>query len=318
MSEPIQPHELGQRQSAKRASTWKLGGLSAIQVARRVWRETDVNRDDVFGRSAELAFYFFLAAFPLMIFFLTIFGLLAGHSPTLAHHLTDSLARILPGSANGLIQRELQQTQIHAAGWLLAAGIVGALWSGSAGLAALITTLNIAYDVKPRPVWKQRALAIGLTIVLGVLIVAAILIGLLGGVLVRDLGGATGLGEVLREVWRVGEYAIALFFVVLAYAVLYRWGPNRKERKWEWITPGALIGVLLWIAASVGLRIYLHYFKSFSAAYGSLGAVIVLLLWFYITGFSMLTGAEVNAVIEDAAAKRGQPGVEAKGQKRAA
>jgi len=299
-------------------SVWQLGGLSVVGLSKRVWREMDVSRDDVFGRSAELAFYFFLAAFPLMIFFLTILGFIAGHHATLTDGLVNSLSRVLPGSAHNLIERTIRQTEIHSSGWLMAVGIAGALWSGSAGVAALMSTLNIAFGVKEtRPIWKARAVAIGLTIVLGVLIVAAILISLFGGWVAGQLGTAFGLPGALKELWRVGEYAIALFLIVLAYAVLYRWAPNRKQRHWAWITPGAVVGVLLWIAASVVLRLYLTYFKSFAATYGSLGAVIVLLFWFYILGFSMLTGAEVNAVIEGAIAKRGHPDAHAKGEKAA-
>jgi membrane protein len=301
----------------KKQGVWQLGGLSARQVARRVWHEMDVGRDDTFGRAAELGFYFFLAVFPLMIFFLTIFGFMAGHHPALTSGLVNDLSKVVPGSAHALITRTIDRTQHSASGWLVAVGALGALWSGSAGVAALITTLNLAYDVKPRPVWKARAVAIGLTIVLGVLIVAAILISLLGGWVAGQIGTSVGLPGFLKELWRIGEYAVALFLIVLAYAVLYRWGPNRKDLHWAWFTPGAVLGVVMWIAASIGLRLYLSYFSNFSAMYGSLGAVIVLLFWFYILGFSMLAGAEVNAVIESAATKESHPGGLAKGQKAA-
>lgn len=301
--------------ATKRASPWRLGGLGPIELARRVWQTMDVTRDDTFGRSAELAFYFLLAVFPLLVCFLTVLGLMVGNHPIVGEYVLTAITRVMPGVAGTLVQDTLQQTALHSAGWLMAVGVLGALWSGSAGVAALITTLNVAYGIKDtRPMWRQRALAIVLTIVLGVLFAAAIMISLLGGWLVHAMGGAIGLGVAFRRVWRVGEYAIALLFVVVAYAALYRWAPDRKERRWTWLTPGALIGVSIWIAAAAGLRIYLHFFDNYSKSYGSVGAVIVLMLWFYVTGFSMLTGAEINAVIEDAAAQHGHPEAQRKGQ----
>lgn len=299
----------------KHASPWKLGGLSAFELARRVWRQTDTTRDDTFGRSAELAFYFLLAIFPLLVCFLTMLGLVVGNHPIVGEYVMTAITRVMPGVAGTLVQDTLQQTALHSAGWLLVVGILGALWSGSAGVAGLITTLNVAYGIKDtRPIWKQRGLAIVLTMVLGVLFAAAIFISLLGGWLVHAMGSAFGLGVAFRRIWHVGEYAIALFFVVFAYAVLYRWAPDRKERRWSWLTPGAFIGVSLWIAAAVGLRVYLHFFNNYSKSYGSVGAVIVLMLWFYVSGFSMLVGAEINATIEDAAATRGHPEAQRKGE----
>lgn len=304
--------------SSDHASPWKLGGLSVKQLARRVWAQMGPEEDDTFGRSAELAYYFFLAVFPLMLFFLTIFGIVVGNHPSVQQRLMAYIANMMPGGANQLLNQTIQQTALHAAGWLLVVGIIGALWSGSSGFSSLMTTLNFAYDVKEeRPWWKARAIAIGLTIAVGVLMLAAILITIVGGWVASQVGGAVGLSGPVNALWHIGQYVVALFFVVVAFAVLYRWGPDRKEQHWAWLTPGAFLGVLLWVAASIGLRIYLHFFNSYSKTYGSVGAVIILMLWFYVTAFSMLTGAEINAEIEHAAAEQGRADAQMKGEKRA-
>jgi len=115
--------------------------------------------------------------------------------------------------------------------------------------------------------------------------------------------------------WKLAQWPLALFFIVAAFAMIYYFGPNLKEQHWYWITPGALVGVVLWLAFSLGFRVYLHFFNSYSKSYGSLGAVIILLLWFYVTGLSFLMGGEINSEIEHAAAERGHPEAKAEGEK---
>ena len=126
------------------------------------------------------------------------------------------------------------------------------------------------------------------------------------------------MGLAFALAWKGLALLAALFFIVFSFSLIYYYGPDLEEQHWYWITPGSLIGVALWLAASFGLRIYLHFFNSYSKTYGSLGAVIILLLWFYLTGFAFLVGGEVNAVIENAAAERGHPEAKAEGEKKAA
>ena len=253
----------------------------------------------------------------MMLFFLTVFGFIVGNRPEVGQKVTQYMASMLPGSAGDLINQTIQQTALHAAGWMLIIGILGALWSGSSGINSLMTTLNFVYRVKEtRPWWKARAISIALTIAVAILMLAAILITLIGGFLVAKIGGAIGIGGVATQLWRFGQYVVALFFVILAFALIYRWGPSVKDQKWHWVTPGATVAVFLWVLASAGLRIYLHFSNSYAKSYGSLGAVIILLLWFYITGLATLIGAEVNSEIENAAAQRGRPDAKTKGENR--
>jgi membrane protein len=118
--------------------------------------------------------------------------------------------------------------------------------------------------------------------------------------------------------WKALEWPIALMFVVLSFSLIYYFGPDLKEQHWYWITPGSLFGVLVWLIASFGFRGYLHFFNTYSRTYGSLGAVMILLVWFYVTGLAFLIGGEINAQIEHAAAERGHPEAKAEGQKQAA
>jgi membrane protein len=126
-----------------------------------------------------------------------------------------------------------------------------------------------------------------------------------------------GLGEVAVTAWKVLHAPVALLFVVVGFATLYYWGPDVEQKRWYWITPGSMVGVLLWVIASAGFRIYLHFFNTYSATYGSLGAVIILLLWFYITSLALLVGAEINASIEHAAAEHGRADAKLKGEREA-
>jgi membrane protein len=185
-------------------------------------------------------------------------------------------------------------------------------------MSSLITVLNFVHHVKEqRPWWKVRlVLAPLLSVGVVGLMLAALALVLFGGI-VANWAGAHGLGDSVVLAWKVLQWPIALAFVILAFALLYYSAPDVKERKWYWITPGSLVGVLLWVAASVLFRVYLHYFNSYSATYGSLGAAIILMLWFYITAIALLIGAEINAEIESAAAEHGRADAKLKGEKQA-
>jgi membrane protein len=286
----------------------KPHSVSWTEVFRRTWKETD--KDDVFGRSAQLAYYFFLALFPLLICVVTILGVLAGKDAHVQDAVFNFLA-ILPGSASTLIQKTLTEVdQAHATS-KLSIGLILSLWSASAGMSAIMDTLNAAYEVhEHRSFIKRNAIALGLTLAVAILIIVAVAIVLAGGPTAEAFSGG-----IVKMVIKIAEWPVAIALVLLGFALVYFFAPDVKEQKWHWITPGAVIGVALWLAASFGLKIYLHFFDSYSATYGSLGAVIVLLLWFYVLGASLLFGAEINSVIEDAAAKEGEPDAKLKGEK---
>ncbi|HZD93871.1 MAG TPA: YihY/virulence factor BrkB family protein, partial [Candidatus Sulfotelmatobacter sp.] len=279
---------------------------------KRVYHEFE--EDEVLTRAAALAYYFVSALVPMIFFLTAILGLLAkGHD--LQSGLLNYANRFMPPDAYTLLQKTLKEIATNSTGLKLAIGLGLALWSGAGGVSSIIDALNRCYHVKDsRPFWKQKLIAIALTISLSALTIVALTIVLYGGSIARFVGAHIGLSAPLVMAWQIVQWPVAFFFVVLAFALLYYWGPD-TEQDWQWITPGSLIGVLLWIGASLLFRVYLHYFNSYSKTYGSLGAVILLLLWLYISGIALLTGGEINSEIENAAAKRGHPEAKEPGEK---
>ena len=296
------------------SSKWNLGGLSWKELATRVWNEA--NDDEVFGRAAELSYYFLLALFPLLLFLTSLIGFVLGSGTGTRHELFNSLSRIMPPSAFQLIDATMWEVSNSAGGGKLSFGILAALWAASNGMGAITQSLNVAYDLKEtRPWWKTRLIAIGLTIGLSLLIIVALSIVLAGGGISEKLASGYGFGSAFVITWKLLQWPAALAFMILAFALIYYFAPDFREQSWQWLTPGSAIGVLLWLIVSLAFRVYLHFFDSYSKTYGSLGAVIVLMLWLYFTGAAILFGGEINSEIENAAAEQGDPEAKEKGEK---
>lgn len=287
----------------------KPPSISWTEVFKRTWKEA--NEDDVLGRSAQLAYYFFLALFPLLICVITVLVVLAGKGAHVQEAVLDFLSSVLPRSASTLVQKTLTEVdQAHATS-KLSIGLVFSLWSASAGMSAIMDTLNAEYEVhEGRSFIKRNAVALGLTLAVAILLIAAVTIVLAGGPTAEAFSGG-----MVKTAIKIAQWPVAIALVLLGFALVYFFAPDVKEQKWHWITPGAICGVALWLAVSFALKIYLHFFDRYSATYGSLGAVIILLLWFYVSGASLLFGAEINSVIEDAAAAEGEPDSKLKGEK---
>lgn len=296
------------------ASLWKLGGLGWRELGKRVWSE--VQEDEVFGRAAELSYYFLLALFPFLIFITSIIGIVLGSGTGTRHTLFDYLARVMPPSAYQLLSDTMYEVSASSSGGKLSFGILAALWAASNGLSAITTSLNVAYDLKEsRPWWKQRLTAIALTMTLSVLIIGALVLVVAGGRIAEWLGLTFGFGPTFSLTWKIVQWPVVLCCMIFAFALIFYFAPDFKEQKWVWLTPGAAIGVMLWLLVSVAFRVYLNFFNSYSATYGSLGAVIILMLWLYFTGAAVLIGGEINSEIEHAAAKQGEPDAKEKGEK---
>jgi membrane protein len=299
----------------ERTSPWNLGGLSARELAKRAYRAID--QDEVFTRAAALAYYFFAALIPMVVFLMAMLGIFAHQSGQLRASLLEYAARVMPGDAFTLVEKTLKELSSNSTGLKLIFGLAAALWAGSGGISSIMDALNRCYHVNDsRPYWKRKLISVGLALSLSVLIVSSLVIVLYGGDIAQAVGNHLGLSNVTVALWKIAQWPVALFFVVLAFALLYFWGPDAKQ-EWQWITPGSLLGVTIWIGASVLFRVYLHFFNSYSKSYGSMGAVIVLLLWLYISGLALLIGAEINSEIENAAAKRGHPEAKEAGEKAA-
>jgi membrane protein len=296
------------------ASLWRLGGQTWGQLAKRVW--TDIGKDDIFGRAAQLSYYFLLALFPLLLFLTSVIGVVLGSESGLRQSLFAYLGKVLPSSASELVSNTMLEVSNSSGGGKISFGILAALWAASTGMGAVSESLNVAYHVKEtRPWWKQRLTAVGLTIALSVLIITALVLVLYGGRISDHLALSYGFGSAFVVAWKIAQWPIVLIFLFLGFAFIYYWAPDLRDQDWRWITPGSVVGVILWLLVSFGFRLYLHYFNSYSKTYGSLGAVIILMLWFYFTGAAILIGGEVNSDIEAAAAAEGAAGAKGKGEK---
>jgi membrane protein len=285
--------------SGKTPSLWKFGGLTPLRLGMQVWK--NIAADEVSVRSTSLAYYFVLAVFPAMLFVLSVFGFFATAGSHLQEALFANLARMLPGSASDLIQKTLREVTVASGGGKAAIGIIGALWSASSGISAVMQSLNVAYKVQEtRPMWKQRAVAVGLTLAVAVLVLVAFGLILFGGKAAGFLG-RHGFGSAVVIAWQIVQWPLVLAFMFAAFAGIYYFAPNLDKPAWHWITPGSGLGLVLWLVASLGFRVYLNFFNSYSKTYGSIGAVIILLLWLYITGFSIMVGGEINSEIGRAA-----------------
>ena len=287
-------------------SLWDLQGVPVRVVAMRTWNS--VVADRIFGRSAELGFYFLFALFPTLFSASSILGLVAQSAHQFYDRLLDYLALIIPTTALSAVLHTFNETAAASSSGKLTFGLIAAIWSASVGISAVQDTLNDVYKVDDtRSYFVARLCAIALTVVLTFIFTVG-LASLLGGDFFATLAHRTIHQDLLADAAaafsRVIGWSIATALLTLAIAVIYYWAPNVKARCWRWLTPGGAIGIVGWLLCSLGLRVYLHYFPSYSLTYGSLGAVIILLMWFYITGLMLLLGAEINSEIEGAAADK--------------
>jgi membrane protein len=295
------------------ASVWTFAGLGWREVGRRVLRLAV--RDDVISRSAQLSYFFLFSLFPLLVFLTSLLGYLSDSGSELRDDLFRYLRNVVPAKAHALIRDTLEEVIRESSGGKISFGLIVALWTSSFGMGAVITSLNAAYGVREsRPWWKAQLVALGLTVALAVLIISALALLLYGGSIGLLAAGWLGLGETFTTVWAVLQLPVVLAFVLLAFALIYYFAPDVRQIKWQWITPGSVLGLALWLAVSFGFRLYIYYFDTYSTTYGSLGAVMILLLWLYLTGAAILVGGEMNAVIENAAAEAGAPDAKEHGE----
>jgi membrane protein len=293
--------------------THLLPALPFRELAGRIWNR--ITTDNVFGRAAELAYFFLFSLFPLLIVLTTLLALL-GSGPQIEGELLRYFRTALPRSAYQLIVETLREINESSAGGKLSFGILLTVASASSGMVAVIEGLNTAYGVKERRRWiARRMLAIGLTLALAVCTISALAIFLYGTHLGQYIAARTGLKTIFETAWPLLQWPVVVAFVVLALTLTYHFAPNLRVQSWRRMLPGAAVAFLLWLAASLMLRLYLRFFDTYSTVYGSLGGLIVLMIWFYLFGVAILVGGEVNSVLENAAAQQGEPDAKRSGER---
>jgi len=268
--------------------------MSSTQFFKDLWSE--IQKDNVFNGAAALAYYWILAVFPGMIFLLSLLPYVP--VANLERAIMDLLGQALPQEAASLFTGVVQDLTSSSSGGLLSFGLAFALWSASSGMYALMQQLNITYDVvEGRSFIKARSVALLLVIVFLVLVIGAFSLIVFGGVLQDWIGSMIGYSDALLAFFAVFRWIIILCLILLAFAAIYYLGPD-VEQKFQFVTPGAVIGAALLVGASLVFSYYVSRFSDYSATYGSLGAVIILLLWLYLAGLVILIGSEFNALAE--------------------
>ena len=254
---------------------------------------------DITTNAAQVGFYFIFAMFPLMLFLLSLLGIILGSADNIKQELFVYLQQVMPASAFDLVQKTLTEVADSSSGGKVTFGILVGLWSASAGIDNVRIALNDIFDLKEtRPWWKYKLTSVLLTLGIAFLVLLALGIVFYGSQFVAlILSPITVINSPL--ILQILSFVVIAVALILCFALIYSFAPNREKFKWQWVTPGAITAIILWILFSVGFRVYLQYFDSYAKTYGSLGAIIILLLWLYLTALVILIGGVVNAVAEE-------------------
>ena len=277
---------------------------------KRTWG--DISKDNVMGLAAQLAFYFLLALVPALVFVVSLVSFLPA-DPIQA--MLQQLRTVAPAGVTQILEDQLIEIMAGDHGGLLTLGILATVWSSSAAMVAIIDVLNRAYDIdESRAWWKVRVTAVLLTIATAVFIVIAFGLVMVGPMVSEWVARQAGIPQI-EWIWKIGQWPLVFMLIVFGVGLVYYFAPD-AEQEWEWITPGAVLATLLWLVASLGFRLYVTNFSDYNETYGSLGAIIVLMMWFYLSAVAILIGAEFNAEIEHASPHGKAPGEKVPGQKR--
>jgi membrane protein len=274
----------------------ELRAGSFWDVVKRTVQE--FREDNLTDWAAALTYYGILSIFPALIVFVSVIGLIGA---PVTEPLLDNIGAFAPSEAKDILVKAVQglEESRGGAGLLAIVGIAGALWAASGYVAAFIRAANVVWDVEEgRPVWKTLPLRIGVTAVLIVLLAVSALIVVFTGPLAERAGDVIGVSDVAVTVWDIAKWPILIVLVALMLAILYYAAPNVRQPGFRWITPGSILAVAVWIVASAAFALYVANFGSYNKTYGSLGAVIIFLVWLWLTNVAVLLGAELNAELE--------------------
>jgi membrane protein len=285
----------------------ELGLWGFLKMLYRRWSDNAIT-----DRAAQLAYYFVFALFPFLSFLVTLTAYLPLQGAV--QELLARVSDVMPDEAMAIVQDQLEKLVTVQRPRLLTVSLLLAVWSASRGVDAIRTALNLAYDVKEsRPFWKTQGMAIAITVVGAVLVLVSITLIALGGKAGEWLASQLGVQQVYAMVWGILRWPITMFLIMLVAATLYYFLPD-VEQEWRFITPGSVVGTLLWLLATWGFTQYVEQFGKYDVMYGSIGGMIVLLTWLYLTGLIFVLGGEINAILEHAAQEGKAPGARAPGQ----
>lgn len=278
---------------------------------------TDLNReigeDNLFMGAAALGYYLTLAIFPALILLMTIIPYLP--VANIDQEIMSVLETVLPADAYSMVSGVVQEVTSQRRGGLLSFGVLGTLWAASTGMYAIMQQLNVTYDVKEaRSYIRSRLVALGLSVMFGLLVIGAFWLIVVGGVIEDWIGERRGIPEFVLSIFAVFRWVVIVLALLLGFALIYKFAPN-VEQKFRFITPGSVLGVALLVIASLGFAIYVTNFADYSATYGSIGAVIILMFWLYIAGLVILLGSEINALIEHYSPEGKRKGEKAEGKR---
>jgi membrane protein len=272
-----------------RARSW--GGVFKRTIA-------GFRQDNLTDLAAALTYYGVLAIFPAIIALVSILGLI-GHSAT--EPLIENLGKVAPGPAKSIFTSAIENLNKSkgAAGIIFVLGLAGALWSASGYVAAFMRASNAIYEMEEgRPIWKTLPVRIGVTLVIVILLAISSVAVILTGGLAKQVGDLVGVGSSAVQVWDIAKWPVLVLLVSFMLSVLYWAAPNVKHPGFRWISPGGILAVAVWLVASGAFALYVANFSSYNKTYGSLAAVIVFLVWLWISTIAVLLGAEFNAELE--------------------
>jgi membrane protein len=261
--------------------------------------------NDCTGLAQEVAYSSLLAFFPAVVALVGLLDLLHAYGA-----LDSFLSPVAPHAVTALVHT-FQADSGSGSGVALAIGLLGAIWAASGAMGTVVKSINRAYGCEEtRPLWKKRLVAIVLVLATAIVTVGTMVVIVFGGTLGDAVARRAGLGSAFRWAWGIARWPLGLVLVLLLLALIYELGPSRKRRGWRWLTPGSLLGALLWLALSGALAAYTGFSNSYSRTYGALAGGIILLLWLNFSAWAILFGAELNAEVERQARSRAELGAE--------
>ena len=266
------------------------------QILKRTFKQ--FGADQLSTWAAALTYFGVLSLFPMLLALVSLLGIIGPSAP---QPLIDNLNTIAPGPAKDILTNTLKSLESAQGASTLAfiIGLAAAIWSASGYIGAFMDAANAVWDApEGRPIWKRIPLRLAVTVVLLILLAASALAVVLTGPVARNVGDVFGLGDTFVTVWGIAKWPVLVLVGSFMISLLFWAGPNVKQPGFPWVTPGGLLSVVLWIAASLLFALYVANFASYNKTYGSLGGIIVFLVWLWLTNLIILLGAEFNAEME--------------------